>query len=141
MILAPQSSIEGQGEVGEAVPEDDADPGRLQLLTTKATNIVNKYEALVKRFTGSLDDGGHWWVAQVRLHTELRPLMRLARRFLAGCASSAASERVFSVTGQTGRPRRMNLTQLNLAGLSFLKANDLWLEKMRSEGHQPMNTI
>ena len=50
-------------------------------------------------------------------------LKPLARRVFTACASSAASERVFSRAGLIMRPNRSRLSKANLAKLVFLNCN------------------
>lgn len=56
-----------------------------------------------------------------------------AAKFHGVLASSAGSERLFSVCGYIGRARRMRLAPLNLSALAWIAANMLLLEEYRKK--------
>jgi hypothetical protein len=72
-----------------------------------------------------------WWSK----HETDMPLMAgMAQKFLCIPATSAASERVFSVAGQTNQPRRVRLAPHKMASLSQLKSNAGWWMTWMQDG-------
>lgn len=80
-----------------------------------------------------LDNQGilSWWSKH---GTDMPLLAGMARKFLCIPATSAASERVFSVAGQTNQPRRARLTPHKMASLSQLKSNAGWWMTWMQDG-------
>lgn len=115
----------GETLVSDDEPDGAQGDGPALKQATPAPDPVDAYLGVVNANQDAMPVKKFWAVHHKSL------LAPLAARAHAALASSAASERLFSVSGYVGRGRRLRLTSANLSTLSILKANEMWLEEWR----------
>lgn len=93
--------------------------GRKRKMVDKEHDEVKSYLRARKKL-GTEKEPLSWW----KLHSEESPaLSKLAKKYLSICATSVASERLFSISKNIVNPKRTSLRPDKVDKLNFLTCN------------------